>query len=114
MAVYQQSWNIPPTKFGTTKNGWSNYSGAYAPLMYWVTNGIFYLSGLIKGGTTTSGTVIVQLPYAPAYERIHACQNGADGTLIRVDTKPDGTVSLQQAASASWLSLEGICFPIGG
>jgi hypothetical protein len=99
------------------QNGWTNYSGVtgYQRAGYWKDkNGVVHLAGLIKGGTTTNGTVLFTMPlgYRPANQHINIVFGSGSGisSATRVDVLADGTVRGQTNLDAGWTSLAGISF----
>lgn len=97
------------------QNGWVNYAGGY-PLAGYVVgaDGTVKLRGLVKSGAT--GTIFT-LPAGilPSYKHVFIALAGPNG-FARVDVGTDGTVALvtlNDGATNSWLSLDGISFSIG-
>lgn len=89
-------------KLPSLLNSWNNAVG-YGSTSYWIDScGIVHLSGVMSGGTASSGTTLFVLPegYRPTATELF-------GT-IKVQT--DGTVLLAQAFSDTNLSLCGISF----
>lgn len=94
-------WQTP-----TMQNGWVAFDSTYNPPGYIKFGDMVYLRGLIKSGS--SGNIFV-LPagYRPAKRCLFTVsQNNALG---RVDIDATGQVS-GQVWSATWTSLDGICF----
>lgn len=95
----------------TMSNGWLNYDpNNYAPARYWKDpDGVVHLQGLIKGGTL-GGATIFTLPVGmrPKLGLLYA--TASNNAFARCDIKADGTVAAA-AGSATWYSLDGICFP---
>lgn len=86
-------------------NGWVNFGGAYGNARYRRVNGIVYLTGLVKSGTTTPGTTIGALPagFRPAsYTMKPAAISGGTGNL---DVSPAGLI-IASSVSATFTSLE--------
>lgn len=89
-------------KLPSLLNSWNNAAG-YGSTSYWIDScGIVHLSGVVSGGTASSGTTLFVLPegYRPTAIELF-------GT-IKVQT--DGAVRLAQAFSGANLSLCGISF----
>lgn len=83
-------------------NLWNNAAG-YGSTSYWIDScGIVHLSGVMSGGTASSGTTLFVLPegYRPEATELF--------DTIKVQT--DGAVQLAQAFSGANLSLCGITF----
>ena len=100
LLTFSNSW----THFSTSAEVWERGS-------YWRDrNGIVHLSGLIKNGTTTNGTVIATLPtgYRPAKQLVFLVCT-ISGTA-RIDVYPNGQVIGARDLNATWTSLAGISF----
>lgn len=102
-------------------NGWVNYSSSisttagYNFASYWKDkNGVVHLTGMIKSGTTTAGTVIAKLPvgYRPFGVELHLQHSPISSgyNSVRVDVSQTGDITLATVPSASWVSLAGISF----
>jgi len=92
--------------------GWSNFGSGLASAGYYMINGRTYLSGVIKGGTTTLGQPIFTLPvgFRPATSQIFVCPEGIVGTNTVI---VDSVGSLIYATgTGAQLHLEGISFAI--
>jgi hypothetical protein len=97
----------------TLMNGWTSGQNPYgtgAP-SYVVKNGIVYLSGSLKGGTTSDSAIL------PAGARpSHIIYRGVytlDGTFGEVYIEPSGFIGvILTSASKGFTSLAGISFPI--
>lgn len=89
-------------KLPSLLNSWNNAAG-YGSTSYWIDScGIVHLSGVVSGGTASSGTTLFVLPegYRPEATELF--------DTIKVQT--DGAVQLAQAFSGANLSLCGITF----
>lgn len=101
-------------------NGWKNYgdfNGSYQysnARMQKLSSGIVVLSGLVQGGTLTSGTAIATLPVGmrPDTTTIFASFNGANWRGVGVSTA--GNVYPISTLADSYVSLDGIAFPAAG
>ena len=92
-------------------NGWTNHSTGYEPCRVWKDPwGVVHVSGMIKGGTATAGTPILQLPegYWPEKQQPFACVSNSK--FARVDVVPNGQLYAQAGVDSTWLSLSGITF----
>lgn len=95
----------------TLQNSWVDYlpTSSSQAEYYKSSEGMVYLQGLIKSGTTTAGTTIFTLPtgYRPIIDRffVVACNTGTG--IVTVG--PNGDVKIQ-AGSNGYLSLDGIVF----
>jgi hypothetical protein len=98
-------WNAP-----TLLNSWVNFGAGFDTAAYRKVNNQVMLRGVIKSGTTTSGTVLFTLPagFFPSSHRVFAALSGA--SMVRVDVRSTGDVQLGGAASAVFLTLDGISF----
>lgn len=96
-------------------NGWTNYGSTWETGQYRKTNGIVYLKGLIKPGTTTVGTVITTLPagFRPV-DDAHIDVGHSTGTaaVCRLNIMRNGDVKINAADASSWWSLAAISFPV--
>jgi hypothetical protein len=93
-------------------NGWSNFGGTYTTAGYWKDKeGLVHLRGLIAGGNTANGTILLNLPagYRPTAGRIMftVLNNNTTG---RIDINTSGDVIVEVLSSNVWLNLTGIYF----
>lgn len=107
----QPGWTAP-----TLLSGWVNYGAPWAVAGYKKnTVGTVILKGFIKGGTTTSGTIIFTLPagYRPLEKQnfVVGCFDGASYQFAQVDVDSSGNVRIEYAPGNGFLSLSGISFP---
>ncbi|HEX2416964.1 MAG TPA: hypothetical protein VHJ83_02395 [Micromonosporaceae bacterium] len=96
------------------QNGWQNYGGGFTPAGYTMTeDGWVRLRGLVSGGATTQPITVLPTGYRPMTVHIFAAKIFGTGACGRVDVRPDGTVigPYSGDVSATWTSLDGICFP---
>lgn len=102
----QTSWTAMPMS-----NSWVAYNSAtYPPPEYTKSaDGIVTVSGLIKSGTTTAGTVIGTLPagFRPLERMLFTV--AANGAWGRVDVLTNGQI-IAESVSATWTSLDSITF----
>ncbi|MEO5949815.1 MAG: fibronectin type III domain-containing protein [Candidatus Saccharimonadales bacterium] len=98
----------------TLGNGWVNYGGGFSAAQYTESaDGMVFMKGLIKSGTTTSGTVLFTLPVGKRPKEIIICNMVTYPTTNnygRVDVYPDGTVVLREGVDPAWISLAGCPF----
>lgn len=111
------TWTAP-----TLGNGWVNYGSGNSTAGYTrstnetangTSNGVVGLRGLIRAGTTTSGTALFTLPagHRPANRILYTVySNTAYG---RLDILPDGRVFFM-VGSNGWYSLDGVTFLADG
>ncbi len=98
----------------TLVNSWVNFGSGYNTAAFFKDPiGIVHLRGLIKGGTTTAGTLLFTLPagYRPAateYFNVQAI-SGSTYVIGRVDVFSNGQVQFQTGANTA-LSLDGLTF----
>jgi len=91
--------------------GWVDYGSPYAGNEYTKTsNDLVMLHGLIRGGTTTAGTVICILPAAYRPSARLTFHTIAAGAASRIDVFPTGEVMLGVVGGNGWLVLDGITF----
>jgi len=98
-------------KTPTLLNGWVNYGSGYESATYWKDKcDVVHISGFIKSGSTTDGTVIFNLPegYRPraSEEFITVSLN----VICVIDIYATGNVAIRTGANGGWLSLSGISF----
>lgn len=97
----------------TLQNGWVAYPGYSTPQYVKAADGVVHLKGLIRSGTTGSGTIIANLNggFRPK-ERIIYTTVGASTAAghARIDIQPNGNIFLQSTPGNAWLSLDGISF----
>lgn len=116
-----------PSSFSSLSLGssWVNYGGSYQTAQYTkASDGLVSLRGLIKAGSTASGSTIATLPagYCPdgrtifATEGIQPTVSNATQTTARIDILWDGAanncrlalITTLPAVGNAWLSLDGI------
>lgn len=106
--LLQESRTVP-----TLLNGWQNYGTSYEVAVFWKDKcNVVHLSGMVKGGTVTDGTVIFTLPsgYRPrSPEKFLVVSVNA---ICILDIYTNGNVTIRAGANASWLSLSGISFTV--
>ena len=105
-----QSWQAL-----TLQNGWVWYGGSQAsPRFYRDPFGTVHLSGLIKDGSTGTGTVIATLPsgYRPDAYEIFTVYS-ANASAARLDVQPNGDIVLFDSANY-YVSLDGVAFRAAG
>ncbi|MGD6877823.1 DUF859 family phage minor structural protein [Bacillus infantis] len=98
-------------KAPTLLNNWQNYGAAYDSASYWKDKcNVVHISGVVKGGTVSDGTVIFTLPvgYRPtAPEKFITVSVNA---ICVLDIYANGNVTIRAGANTSWVSLSGISF----
>lgn len=92
-------------------NGWQQYSGFETFGLYKDAFGNVHIQGLIRNGTTTSGTTIALLPtsWRPASTQIFTLYTGTS-TTVRIDVGADGYIRLNSSGSGSFISFAGIYY----
>lgn len=110
--------NFMPSGVGTwnaltLQNGWTNITDSYInPLSYMVdTLGRTRISGMITGGTITSGTVIANIPSAtspPLYVHIDMDAGNANG---HISIDPSNNAIVTKANPNAWYSIQALYFP---
>lgn len=105
----QEEWND-----ATLLNSWVDYGGSFPSAGYFKDHtDIVHVRGLVKDGTTSTGTIIFTLPsgYRPANTLIFpTISNNALGQ-VRVDS--DGDVMIY-SGSSSWFALDVMVFRADG
>jgi hypothetical protein len=104
--------NTPGFTTPTLLNGWINYdvNAGYAAAGYFKDkHSVVHLKGLIKSGTTTTATPLLNLPagYRPSEIMIYIVVNS--GGFGRVDVYPSGDVQILSGGNG-FLSFDGISF----
>lgn len=95
----------------TLANSWINYGANEEPAQcYKDAAGTVFVSGLIKSGTVTAGTLVATIPagYRPA--KTQTFPIGIAGGVGSVLLTPDGQITADSALNATRTSLSGICF----
>jgi hypothetical protein len=98
----------------TLQNGWANFGATHEGAGYRKTpTGEVQLRGLIKNGTTTNGTTILNLAsaYRSAKEREFVSVDASNGAF-RIKVAPNGDVSIFGVTNNSYLSLESVRFDV--
>lgn len=95
-------------------NSWVAFGGGFTTPSYSAKelNGRVCLKGLVKTGTTTAGTAIVNVPsgFRPTEQHIFpARMSGPAASEIRVQTNGN-VVCGDSGCNATWTSLDGICW----
>lgn len=93
-------------------NSWVNYSNGWATASYYKDrDNRVHLTGLIRSGVTTAGTLLFSLPsgYRPEAREMFDVLCGNE-TLGRVDVWSDGQVNVQLCPNNTYLRLSGISF----
>lgn len=93
--IAETDWVYP-----TLQNGWTNYnnnSGTYELARYKKKNGIVYIEGLIKNGTSKNDgglTPIFILPsgFRPRKQILFAVSSSSENYCNRVDIYPNGVI----------------------
>lgn len=100
----------------TLQNGWVNYGGSWKTAGYTKSSdGMVTLTGLIKSGTTSNGTVIATLPSGYRPSEIIICDaNTNPNAFARVDINPSGTIVANGSVTNPYLSLAGCEFMADG
>lgn len=93
---------ISPTLTG----GWINFGVPYRNCQYRRINGVVYVTGLIKGGTTAASTVVLNLPagFRPAADLFLGTQSNS--VMATINLAANGNLSLSVGASAASLTLQ--------
>lgn len=91
-------------------NGWVNFGSVYGNARYRKIDGVVWVTGMIKSGTTSPGGIIATLPagFRPASYLMRSV--AVSGGVGQVDVTPAGTILHGMSVSSTWTSLE-ISFP---
>ena len=98
----------------TPLNGWTFYGAPYGAPIAILSSGFVVVRGLIKSGTKTALTPVVNLPVGmrPAVQKVFTTYS-TDGP-IRVDVQTNGDVIITLGMTGNtYLSLDGISFIAG-
>ncbi|MDB5167196.1 MAG: hypothetical protein JWN26_341 [Candidatus Saccharibacteria bacterium] len=105
---YSGTWTPVP---GLATNGWVVYSASYSTLQYTETSdGIVNLKGLIKSGTTATGTVIATLPAGFRPSKTVLTDSVCASLYCRIDITASGNIVARAGVSATWTSFDNISF----
>jgi hypothetical protein len=100
------------------QNGWVAYGSPYNLPGYRITmDGLVYVRGVIKDGTTGSGTLLFTLPdgYRPDATKIFALAKSGGAGLWEAEIAANGQVIVgPRNADATWSSLDNITFTAMG
>lgn len=110
--VSEATATIPKWTECEMQNGWTDYHPAWSGAEFTKTSaGVVMMRGMIKAGTTTSGTVICTLPsgFRPDNGTLIFFTATAGTTAGRLDVETDGDI-LYRVGHASWESLSAITF----
>lgn len=106
---------IPLTNF---QNGWVAYGSPYNTPGYRITmDGLVYVTGVIKSGTTGTGTLLFTLPegYRPSATKVFALAKAGGAGNWEVEIAANGEVRVgPRNADATWSSLDNITFAAKG
>jgi hypothetical protein len=91
------------------QNGWVYYGGLSTPAYTKAPDGIVTVKGFIKSGTTTSGTVIANLPVGYRPKEIILLASTGWNVHSRFDIQPNGDI-VARVVDAGWTSLDSITF----
>jgi hypothetical protein len=102
---------------GSFQNGWTNFGSGYQAAGYIeFADGTAGLTGVVTGGTITSGTVIFTLPAALKPAAHHVWDSpGTGGRHSQISVHSDGNVVIQSPdTGTTWVSLDPCRWPIAG
>ena len=95
----------------TLQNSWVTFNSANATPQYFKgSDNIVTLKGLIKSGTTTSGTAMTTLPEGYRPKDTIFLLSACDDSPCAIRLEPDGTIQTSSGVSSAWTSLSGIDF----
>lgn len=100
------------------QNGWIAYGSPYNTPGYRITmDGLVYLTGVIKSGTTGTGTLLFTLPegYRPSATKIFSLSKAGGAGVWEVEIAANGQVTVgPRNADSTWSSLDNINFTAKG
>lgn len=90
----------------TLQNGWTNLGAGYATPRVIKNGNVVHVEGIIKGGTTTSGTVVFTLPtgYRPKARVITVVASQAGSATVDINTNGEIATSVGWS-TPTWVSL---------
>lgn len=92
------------------QNGWENYGSPYGNAEYTLTSAkVLVMRGLIRNGTTTSGTTLCNLTEGSRPEKSNFFLVAGNNVPGRVDVHPSGNITLF-SGTAGYLSLDQVKF----
>lgn len=98
-------WRTP-----TLTGGWANYGSGFTPARYRrLANGQIEVQGLLAGGTTTQGTVLLNLPAGYRPNATYMVSTLANNLVARVDLQTTGDLTVTICPSNVFLSIN-FCF----
>lgn len=104
------------TAYPTLQNGWlawTHPATTYGPRAT-LKEGIVFLDGLIKPGTTANYTTLFTLPvgYRPAVNRFFSVATANGAAVRQIQILSGGIVRLGESYAGSYVSLDGISFRV--
>ena len=100
------------------QNGWVAYGSPYNAPGYRITmDGLVYLTGVIKDGTTGTGTLLFTLPegYRPSATKVFVLAKAGGAGNWEVEIAANGEVTVgPRNADATWSSLDNVTFTAKG
>lgn len=115
--------NIPGNEYieipnSALQNSWVAYGAPYNTPGYRITmDGLVYLTGVIKSGTTGSGTLLFTLPegYRPSATKIFTLAKAGGAGVWEVEIASNGEAQVGvRNADATWSSLDNVTFTAKG
>lgn len=109
---------ITLTQPPTIATAWVPYGAPYATPGYRITmDGLVYLSGVVKDGTTGSGNIMFTLPegYRPSATRVFALSKAGGAGVWELEIGANGDAVIgPRNADATWSSLDNVTFAAEG
>lgn len=115
---WHNTWDTQPAVAISLQNRWVAFSSTNAPRVM-KSNNVVTLSGCVKSGTVTAGTVIGTLPagFRPRNDIEHflvATNTTAVATVCRLSVNTAGQITIITGANNAAVYLSGISFEAGG
>jgi len=102
--VAESIWGINNVSFNgpslSYSNGWVSYGGDHAPVVRKDDSDIVTVTGAVKNGTATAGTIMFTLPvgYRPA--ATYRTATSSVGSVARIQVNRDGTVATESGVAS--------------
>lgn len=98
-------------KIMSLQNGWTVFGAPYGVAKAMATSeGTIHLSGLIRPGTTTAGTLLFTLPADMRPISQHIVTAAYEGGTLQLEIMANGSVVLRNGTPTSFVSLSNISF----
>ncbi len=103
---------VEDRKSATLMNGWSNYGGGFEQAVFWKDRSVVHISGIIKNGYVSPGTVIFTLPTGYRPRLVERFLIPSVNEKCEIEIMTSGEIVIRSGAKRSWLDLCGITFRV--